>query len=232
MTSLRSWAGVKELSRRCRPWFVAVMVLLGLLSPLFPPEFRYVPLTALLGVVAQALLEVLGQLSAPSQKPHVRVVRDVIAGIPQMREGLEECIKHKVGVHIQWIGMTMFNAWNSLEEVLDELAMAGVPRVSVEIAMLTGKWLEENPINPGWTSGQAEYMAAKMRAHFKAPRLRQLGWSLTIYQYNHMPILHGGLISDRYLFLALSSWDDGCLKAGTSLLKCTGTMMAFMRGTE
>ncbi len=133
MTSVRSWAGIKELFRRCRPWVVAVLILLGLLSPLFPPEFRYVPLTALLGVVAQALLEVLSQFSAPSPRPHVRLVRDVIAGIPQMKEGLEECIKNKTGIHIRWIGMTMYNAWNSLEEVLDELAQAsGLSELALE----------------------------------------------------------------------------------------------------
>lgn len=90
------WKRVRDLYAKCRPWAIGVFVFLGLLSPLFPAEFRYIPLTALLGVVAQALLEILAHVMTPATKPYVRTVSDVIEALPDMEKAVGQCRKDQV----------------------------------------------------------------------------------------------------------------------------------------
>jgi len=207
------WAAAWSRSRR---WFAAGAVVAGLASPFLPQRWGYVSLTILLGIIVQTLFTIEKESRESSARRRQRTVRNVVESEKLMDGFLAECLELHQPIEIYWIGMTMYNAWNSVVNVLDRLAERSARDVNIHVAMLTADWLEANPINPEWDRTQAEGMARKINLYLStnAAKLADLNWELHLHKYEHMPILHGGLINDRYLLFAVSRWDDGCLRAG------------------
>lgn len=179
-------------------------------------RFQSISLIALLGILIRVLFEIQKKVEDDSSKREPKVFKNVMDAEREMEKCLEECIKRKDEIRIQWIGMTMYNAWNSLVSVITQVAKHQPRKVTVEIAMLESAWLDENHINPAWTGSSADDMERRIRQEFRThtPDIPNLDWKISINRYAHMPILHGGLINDKYLFLGISQWDGKCLKAG------------------
>lgn len=128
---------------------------------------------------------------------------------------LKECVDQKEGILIQWLGMTMYNVWNTLPRVLDELAALHPTNVKLQVAMLSKEWLAQNRINDAWTPTSAEETRKRILQYFdKRNREGDRNWSSEVHRYSHMPAVHGGLINGRYLFLGICRWDRGDLWAG------------------
>jgi len=113
--------------------------------------------------------------------------------------------------------MTMFNVWNTMEGVFEDLSRDAVKEVKFDVAMSASEWLDANRINDGWTGAAANSVRDKMRAFEKWKQTSdagKIGWEFDIRRYGHMPAVHGGLINDKYLFLGIARWEHGNLKAG------------------
>lgn len=215
---------LSDLFDRVRPWAIAILVLLGFLTPLFPAEYRYIPLTGLLGVIAHALQEVLSRIPTKA-----KVVDNISEAKPFIYDFLDrfqnrlsyrirnfsgkKLIRKEDLIHIQWIGITMSQAWVTLEEVLNKLADKKLKNVKVEITLVSAQWLESNSINPEMTPKLADVMAENIERYLQDKK-QDLGWEYGLYRYAHMPMIHGGLLCSQYLFLGLSQWDQKRLKAG------------------
>lgn len=121
-------------------------------------------------------------------------------------------------IRIDWLGMTMFNVWNTLPGFLHDLAQSkSKPKsVALRVAMLSHDWLAQHRINSDWKPQSADERYASINKFFD--NLRNDGetnWTVEIERYSHMPAVHGGLINDKCLLLGLCQWDrHDDLKAG------------------
>lgn len=133
-----------EQYQRIRKPMIAIVLGMAIIGRLIPhPDFQYAALSLLAAFLLQLLFEIHAKIDTPRTQPPR--FDNVGAATDEMKRCLREGIKHGNGdVHIQWIGMTMFNAWNALSLILDWLDEdLHVPIVKVEIAMLDDQWLEK-----------------------------------------------------------------------------------------
>jgi hypothetical protein len=134
------------------------------------------------------------------------------------RMQFEECLRiagNEDGfLQVKIIGMTMYDKWAMQQGAFDRLV--GVREVRVEVAMLDSAWLDQNPINPAWTGQRADVLAADIDSYVgrNAQRLKGLNWSFVTRRYKHMPMIHGTLVNEKYLFVGISCWEDKSLRAG------------------
>ena len=193
-----------------------LLVVLALIGGLFSnTKLQAGALAILLGVVLRLLFEIHSR-NESSAAPISRV-----KSVADARSAMEECLKAGLKVdgfiRIQWIGMTMFNVWNTMEAVFDWLAEeVRASRVRFEVAMLDSNWLDQNRINPAWTGASAEIIAEKIRLYTQGSpeKLQGLDWVFEVHRYAHMPAIHGGLINGKYLFMGICRWEGRTLKAG------------------
>jgi hypothetical protein len=95
-----------------------------------------------------------------------RRVKSVADARSEMEACLRAALKEDAFLRIQWIGMTMFNVWNTMESVFDWLATdVRARQVRFEVAMLDSRWLDKNRINPSWTGASADVNAQKIRLY-------------------------------------------------------------------
>jgi len=116
-------------------------------------------------------------------------------------------------VSIKYIGMTMFNAWNSLEDALEQMIGTGIREVEVHVAMSGSAWLDKSRIRDTWTGRSADVNCEKIEVS------AQRGWKVKVSRYNFMPCLHGCLINERYLLLGIARWEDQGMKAGDRMFE-------------
>ena len=171
-----------------------------------------------LGILCGIVLRLLFEIHARSELS-VKPIR--FAGIaeacPEMKICLLDAFKHHKYIEIQWIGMTMFNVWNTMESVFDWLATSErVPDVRFQVAMLEGAWLDAHHINDAWTGEIAQGIAKRINK-YPEHHIGAHNWKFEVQRYAHMPAVHGGLINGKYLFLGICQWEEGTLKAGDRL---------------
>lgn len=132
-----------------------------------------------------------------------------------MKQCGEELATRGEDIEVSWLGMTMYNVWNTLPNVLSAISRAAPPRAHLRVTMLSREWLEQNRINSAWTASSADDTIRRIRAWFRE-QADSAGtkWSFEIHRYSHMPAIHGGLLNNKYLFLGTCRWDRGNLWAG------------------
>lgn len=120
-------------------------------------------------------------------------------------------------VVIQYIGMTMYNAWDPIEAVLDELWSQGIQKVRLEVAMSDSNWLHRNRIRALWTPSSADNHQSRIQNYF-GQRLGR-SWTCEVKRYAHMPCVHGCLINNRVAFVGMARWERLGMKAGDRLFE-------------
>jgi hypothetical protein len=184
----------------------------GLLFPIalhnFPIPFVQAGAVWALGLILMSNLFALVDMATNSRRR--RSFENVADAKPAIQTYLKECYRRDHYLEIQWLGMTMFEAWGTLCLALDKLREEGVvENLFLKIAMLEPRWLAVNPINHGWTEQRAQATAASIEAYFaevRAHRFGRLDWKHEINFYGHMPGVHGCLINGKYLFLGVCQW--------------------------
>src|SRR5262249_21213828 len=96
--------------------------------------------TAQMEVLFKKTSQRLKALKAEHTKP--KWFEKIVKAKDEMVRCLKECVDQKEGILIQWLGMTMYNVWNTLPRVLDELAALHPLNVKLQVAMLSKEWLE------------------------------------------------------------------------------------------
>ncbi len=120
-----------------------------------------------------------------------------------------------LGIELDWLGMTLYNVWNTLPSVLSKVASRRPRYLHLRVAMLSASWLSENRINSSWTARSANQQCAAIERFFEDLRKGDYpSWKVRIRRYSHMPAVHGGLINGRLLVSGVCRWDHGDLKAG------------------
>ena len=172
-------------------------------------------LAILLGILVRILFEVHAHTERQGGVP-VRFKNITVAA-----EKIEACLRaaqdQDGSVRIQWLGMTMFNVWNTMEGIFDTLARERRFKLSFEVAMSDGAWLDRNLINRNFTGTRANEIARTIQNFLedKEQTLAGQDWDFKIRRYSHMPAVHGGLINERYLFLGVARWEEKkTMKAG------------------
>lgn len=125
---------------------------------------------------------------------------------PALLEAMKKLENDNLPVTIDWLGMTMFNVWNTLPGVLSQLVKSR-PVLKMRVAMLAHDWLKKNRVNSEWTAESADHQAAAIGHYFIDRRREGLKWDVEIRRYSHMPAVHGGLVSNRWLLLGMCQWD-------------------------
>lgn len=171
-------------------------------------------LAILLGILVRILFEVHQYTERRGAAP-VRYKNISIAA-----EKIEACLrlaqKQDGFIRIQWLGMTMFNVWSTMEGIFDALARERCCTLFFDVAMLDAAWLNANHINANWTGTSAEEHACRIQNYrvINHQLLAGQNWDFKIRRYSHMPAVHGGLINERYLFLGIARWEEQTMKAG------------------
>lgn len=206
---------------------VAVVILGNIWPKLLPGglERQIGAQLAILGVLLGIILQLVFEIHALTEKAALmRKPQRFPEGMPEAKESIKECLrkvlKQKKDIEIQWMGMTMYNVWaNNLEDILRQLdSEIGNRKVTLEVAMSDGQWLDTNKINSRWTSKQAQEYEDRIREYGETVGAGR-GWVFQVRRYSHMPMLHGGLINGKYLFLGISRWEEGTLRAGDRLFE-------------
>jgi len=156
-------------------YLLVVIAVVGSLSS--NPKLQTSALAMLLGIILRLLFEVYSRTDSSSLP--LRRVKSVADARAEMEKSLKTALKEDGFIRVQWIGMTMFNVWNTMEAVFDSLAEeARAPRVRFEVAMLDSSWLNQNRINPAWTGVSADINAEKIRLYTQGnpDKLRGLDW--------------------------------------------------------
>lgn len=169
----------------------------------------------LCGIILRLLFEIHSKVDSARQP--TRRFKSLADARSELEDCLRDSLKQNGFIHIQWMGMTMFNVWNTMESVFDWLAEEVHARqVRFDVAMLDSSWLDENKINASWTGASANINADKIELYTKGEpeRLKGLEWIFEVHRYAHMPMLHGGLINGKYLFVGVCRWEGRTLKAG------------------
>ena len=134
---------------------------------------------------------------------------------PRLLELCGTCVNEDSKLDIKYIGMTMFNAWNTLLSVLDNLRTTDTNNISLSVAMLAPDWLRDNRIRDSWTPAQAASLAQQISTYVNNHAdLVGKGWNVTVRHYAHMPCLHGALLNNKYLLWGLCRWDKREMYAG------------------
>jgi hypothetical protein len=171
-------------------------------------------LAILLGILVRILFEVHAHTERQGGVP-IRY-----KNISDARDKIEACLraaqKQDGFIRIQWLGMTMFNVWSTMEGIFDSIADERCCNLFFEVAMLDAAWLKAHRINANWTGTSADLIASKIQNYSVINHQRLAGqhWDFQIHRYSHMPAVHGGLINERYLFLGLARWEEQTMKAG------------------
>jgi hypothetical protein len=143
------------------------------------------------------------------------VYSSAIEAAKDIEENLSECLRQDDTVFIRWLGMSMFNAWNTLVTILEKtLSEASTPRVAVQIAMLDSKWKQFSSVNATWAN-QAEAVRQQIEDFANKPYMQLKGYTVQVRLYAHMPCVHGCLLNERSLFLGNCSWEHGIMYGGT-----------------
>jgi len=205
---------------------IAVLLVLVAYFWKFLPGGLPVQVAALgtLGLIILTMLFEIYDWTQRSDAAKTRRFNGIAEAIPAIKVCLRAAYRKDHKITIQWIGMTMANVWiTNLEGIFDWLAKeVQVQKVTFDVAMLDKAWLNQNIINRGWTGQSADDNAGKILGYFKddptrVPELRQCTWAFEVRRYAHMPMLHGGLVNGRYLFLGISRWEGETVKAGDRL---------------
>ena len=118
------------------------------IEPLAPSEGRRIQqinqVTAQMDVLFKKTGQLLDALEAVHTKP--MWFETVAKAEEEMVRCLKECVDQKERILIQWLGMTMYNVWNTLPRVLDELAAMHPANVELQVAMLSKEWSAQNRI--------------------------------------------------------------------------------------
>lgn len=213
-TQIGTW--VHRAYRRMREPMAYLLVVIAVLGGLSSnPGIQISALGVLASLILRLLFEMHKQIE-PS------VPKRSFAGLADARDELlkifKASLKHDGYIHIQWMGMTLFNVWGVLEPILDIVAKEmRAERLRFDVAMLDRYWLNSNRINPEWTGLSADLIAARLSSYEKRQNDRGFAWKFDVRRYAHMPMIHGGLINGKYLFIGISRWEDGILKAGDRL---------------
>jgi hypothetical protein len=171
-------------------------------------------LAILLGIVVRILFEV-----------HEHTEPEVSGGgrfrsLADARDKIEACLRSAQEqdgfIRVQWMGMTMYNVWNTMEAIFDSIPEKQRATLSFEVAMLDSAWLDSHDINATWKGPGANDIASKILNYRERNQQKLAGqnWDFKIHRYSHMPALHGGLINEKYLFMGIARWEDKNLKAG------------------
>jgi hypothetical protein len=215
-----AWFGrtVRSAYKKLRKPAVFLMVGIVILGNIWPkllpvgPERQRDVQLAVLGFALVIILQLLFEIHAWTDQSVSKPQR-FPGGMQDARESIKDCLrkvlKHEDEIQIQWIGMTMYNVWaNNLEDVLKQLeSEIGNRNVTFKVAMSDGKWLDANKINSRWTSQQAQEYEDRILEYGE-----RRGWVFEVSRYAHMPMLHGGLINNKYLFLGISRWEEAVPK--------------------
>ncbi len=143
------------------------------------------------------------------------VFSSAIEAAQEIEERLRECLQRDDTVFIRWLGMSMFNAWNTLSTELEKvLPESCASKVYVQIAMLDSNWKDFPSINPVW-AGQADTVCRQIETFQDRPFMQKKGYTVEVRRYNHMPCVHGLLINEQYVIMGNCSWEHGVMYAGT-----------------
>lgn len=215
-TSRRLGSWIKQAYNKVREPVGYVLVGLAVIGSLSSnSKLQYGALAILCGIILRLLFEIHGKQDSASQ-PTTRV-NSLADARSELETCLRESLKQNGFIRIQWMGMTMFNVWNTMESVFDWLAQnLHAPQVRFEVAMLDSSWLDQHKINASWTGASADINADKIQLYTKGDpeKLQGLDWVFEVHRYAHMPMLHGGLINGKYLLMGVCRWEGRTLKAG------------------
>lgn len=121
---------------------------------------------------------------------------------------MQECVDAGEPIAFDWLGMTMYNVWNTLPGILAKLGQRNPTKVTMRVAMLSREWLTANRINTSWTADSAKHQLDDIERYFRQQQNDGRGnWTVEIRTYSHMPAVHGGLLNDRHLLLGICQWD-------------------------
>jgi hypothetical protein len=165
--------------------------------------------------LGKATRETLKRHDASQSKP-VRFEKITDAEGPMLAH-MESFARKQGGIEFDWLGMTMYNVWNTLPSLLTKVAglQPPPPYLSLRVAMLSKSWLKENRINSAWTARSAEQQHSAIKRFFKEKQKQGFTtWTVKIRRYSHMPAVHGGLINGEVLVSGICRWDNGDLWAG------------------
>ena len=143
--------------------------------------------------------------------------QDITEARTKIREVSRAALEHGESVHIKYIGMTMFNAWEQLKWVFEklkqdcELEDLANQEVKFEVAMMCPEWLEREKIRDTWTGDQAIRFKNEIKDYFDEAPER---WCGTVALYEHMPCIHGALVNENHLFWGVSRWEQKGMHAG------------------
>lgn len=175
--------------------------------------FKFIAAAALGTIILSIIFEIHEKIVPQKQTIYEK-------GLAEATEDIEKFVKKYSGdkrnIHIQYIGMTMYNAWNTMETVFNSLKKGGIKNIHFEVAMLTPEWLELNKIRKGWTPDSAKNNSMRIKIFFDASQahINELNWTESIHFYAHMPCLHGILINESVLICEDSRWENDEMKAG------------------
>jgi hypothetical protein len=150
-----------------------------------------------------------------SDNPGRAIFSSAIEAAQQIEERLRECLQRDETVFIRWLGMSMFNAWNTLSTELEKvLPDSTASKVHIQIAMLDSDWQDFPSINPVW-AGQADTVCRQIESFQDRPFMQEKGYTVEVRRYAHMPCVHGLLINEQYVIMGNCSWENGVMYAGT-----------------
>jgi hypothetical protein len=211
---LGSW--IKQAYTKIREPIGYVLVGLALIGSLSSnSKLQFGALGILCGIILRLLFEIHGKADSASQP--TKRVKSLADARSELEICLRESLKQNGFIRIQWMGMTMFNVWNTMESMFDWLAEdIRARQVRFEVAMLDSSWLDQHKINASWTGASADINADKIQLYTKGDpeKLQGLDWVFEVHRYAHMPTLHGGLINGKYLLMGVCRWEGRTLKAG------------------
>jgi len=212
----RLGAWIKQAYLRIREPVGYLLVILAVVGGIFSNQkLQFGALGILSGIILRLLFEIYAR--ADSTSPPIRRFKSLADARGEMEACLLTSLKQDGFIRIQWMGMTMYNVWNTMEPVFDWLAKEIHARqVRFEVAMLDSAWLDQYRINQSWTGPSATINAEKIQLYTQGDpdKLQGLEWVFEVHRYAHMPVLHGGLVNGKYLFMGICRWEGRTLKAG------------------
>lgn len=131
----------------------------------------------------------------------------VASAAPALSDAMNQCVDAGLPITVDWLGMTMFNVWNTLPTIFSQLAKRQPKSLTLRVAMLASEWLRKNRINSEWTADSADHQCGAIKEFFVNRKRDGSAWNVDVRRYSHMPAIHGGLVNDRWLLLGTCQWD-------------------------
>ncbi len=185
-------------------WFFFLCMFAGLLLYDFAPRLSYVAVLSYLGAVTALMVTI---YKNTQQQP--RIYKHLLEANLSIFDEIDHALK-RPDCEICWIGVTLTNAWQTLESYLSEpIKQETISRLKIRLLQCSPDYLRSILLDDDLTATRARHLYDTIIAFSvnEGDHLRATNSTVDIAQYAYMPNYHGVLINRKVLFLSTVRWE-------------------------